>query len=278
MHLPGTLLVPVPLALALLLAGGHAAGADDPGSVGAHVAVTPSVAAIQSPDTVPGSPSPSDVERSILSVTGSAQVEARPDRATVLFAVETEGETAQEAGESNARLMTTVTEAIRTAGDSSPGLRIESSGYSVSPRYGPTTTDRTREIVGYTARNGIRTTVDDPDRLGALVDAALGAGANRISNLRFEVRDPEPYRQEALREAVRKARGEAETIAEALGMRLGAALEVEGGADITFARGVSFQAESLMRDAADAVPTPIEAGLETIPAEVRIRFRLEPLP
>ncbi len=274
-----------PISLNLLLViflSGHTHGDTGLDSSGSRLlgAIAPSGPVLEPAqvDTIPAPAPHSDEERSILTVTGSAQVEAQPDRATIVFAVETEGPTAQEAGEANARSMTAVTAAIRAAGEGVPGLRVESSGYSVTPRYGSMEPDRSREIVGYTARNGVRTLIDDAGRVGELVDAALSAGANRISNLHFEVRDPDTYRHQALQQAVAKARADAEIIAAALGMRLGPALDVQGGAEMPSPRTLSFQAEPFMREMADASPTPVEAGLQTIPAEVRIRFRLENLP
>jgi len=211
----------------------------------------------------------------VVTVTGTAEVEAQPDRARILFAVETEGATAQEAGERNATLMTAVTEALRTAGDDAPGLRVETSGYSLAPRYGPVRPDQSREILGYTARNTVQVRVDEVERVGPLIDAALGAGANRVANLQFELRDPEPHRHEAVRLAVQRARAEAEVIADALGVPLGPALDVQGGAD-TFYPMQGFAGMERAMAMMDA--TPIEAGMQTISARVTIRFRLDEAP
>ena len=215
-------------------------------------------------------------QESVIVVTGQAMVQAEPDRARIYFAVETGGSTAQEAGEANADQMTSVAAAVRSAGQSAPGLRVETSSYSLSPVYGPARQSRPREIVGYAARNTLLVTIDDVDIVGILIDAALGAGSNRMSSLQFEVSDPEPYRSEALREAIRIARAEAEVMAESLGMALGPPLEVQGGADVPSPRPFFQSGRALA--VAEAAPTPIEAGLQTVSARVEIRFRLEPAP
>jgi uncharacterized protein YggE len=216
-----------------------------------------------------------DDEEPTVTVSGRGEVEAEPDRAVIYFAVETEGESAREAGERNAELMSEVTAAVTAAAQGVDGFEVNTSGYSLSPRYTVPEGDRIQEIMGYVARNTLQVTVDDVSRVGSLIDTALGAGANRVANLSFEVRDPEPFRAEALRDAVVTARGEAEVMAQALGMALGPAIDVQGGADFPYPVPY-FQRDMAFMEAAQAAPTPIEAGPLTISANVTIRFRLEP--
>lgn len=210
---------------------------------------------------------------STLQAQGSGEVEVAPDRARISFAVETEATTAQEAGQENARLMDRVMAAVRQAGPSE--MRVETLGYQLEPRYRFVGDERRREIAGYTARNTLQVIVDEVELVGPLVDAALGAGANRVANLAFEIRDPEPHRLEALRQAVEQARGEARTMAEALGMRLGAPSRVQGGAERPTPRPVplAFRMEAA---AVDAPTTPVEAGLQRITASVSITYQLHP--
>lgn len=216
-----------------------------------------------------------DNQEPTVTVSGRGEVEAEPDRALIYFAVETEGESAQEAGEANAALMTEVTAAVRAAAQGVDGFEVTTSGYSLSPRYTVPEGDRIQEISGYVARNSLQVTVDDVSRVGALIDTALGAGANRVANLSFEVRDPDPFRAEALRDAVLTARAEAEVMATALGMVLGPAIDVQGGADVPYPMPY-YQRDVAFMEMAQAAPTPIEAGPLTISASVTIRFRLDP--
>jgi uncharacterized protein len=218
-------------------------------------------------------PLPVEAQDTSLQVSGSAQVEASPDRARISFAVETEAETAGEAGRENAELMDRVANAIRESGVD--GLRIETSGYQLQPRYRRVSDDRRQEIYGYTARNTLQVIVDDVDAVGGLVDRALDAGANRVAGLQFEIRDPEPYRLEALRLAVERARAEAEAMAGALGMRLGQPREVQGGAERPQPRAMMDMLRMETAEMASA-PTPVEAGLQTVSASVSITYRLHP--
>jgi uncharacterized protein YggE len=209
-----------------------------------------------------------------LDVTGTAFVEVAPDRARIAFAVETETEGALEAGEANARLMDAVIRALRGTGIQD--LRIESSGYSLAPRYAPRRGDEPQRIAGYTARNSVQVISDDVDAVGRLVDAGLAAGANRVAGMSFEIRDTAPHRQEALRRAVEVARGEAEAMAGALEMRLGSPVTVQGGADFPQPRSMMMRAEMMDVAMAAAPTTPVEVGLQRVSANVSIRYRLHP--
>lgn len=209
-------------------------------------------------------------DASELQVSAEADVQVPPDRAVISFAVETEAESAVEAGEANAALMDRVLAAVLETG--LEGMRTETTGYQLSPRYSTTRSDQPREIVGYTARNHLRVTLDQVDAVGRVLDRALDGGANRVAGLQFQVRDPQPHREEALRRAVATARAEAETVADALGVTLGAPLEVQAGSSRP--PGIQFRAEAAM--AADATTTPVEAGMQTVSASVTVRYRIHP--
>jgi len=207
-----------------------------------------------------------------LRVSGTGEVEVEPDRTRVAFAVETEEETAETAAEENARRMDRVHGALRDT--ELPGLRLETFGYALQPRYARRSrAEEPPRIVGYRALNHLRAVVDAVDGVGALIDAGIGAGANRVQSLEFEVSDPEEARLEALRRAVAKARREAEAVAGAMGAELGPALEVQVGSDEP--RPFQLRSPVAMEVARDAPETPVEAGTRTVSATVTILYRLD---
>lgn len=201
-----------------------------------------------------------------IEVSGTAQVSVPTDRARVSFAVETEDARADVAARQNAELMTRVMDATRAS--DVRGLSVETFGYSLNPRYAGGRGETEPRIAGYRALNHIRVTVDDVDAVGGLIDAAIGAGANRIASIQFEAIDTEPARLDAVRQAVQKARAEASAIAEALGVQLGGVLEVRGGAQ---APTPVYRSMARMEVQA-AAPTPVEAGNQTVTAHVTVRF------
>lgn len=200
-----------------------------------------------------------------IEVSGAATVQVPADQAQVSFAVETRAQVAADASAANATAMSRVLTALRGAG--LRGLDVETFGYSLQPQYAVDDV-RVRSIAGYVAYNNVRATIDAVDQVGRLIDVAIGAGANQVASISFVASDTEPARSAALAEAVRNARTQAEVIARELGYELGPPLEIRGGAD----RPMPVMFEAMRVQVADA--TPIEAGDQSVSANVTVRFAL----
>jgi uncharacterized protein YggE len=208
-----------------------------------------------------------------ITVSGHATVEREPDRALLTFAVENEAGTARAASQANAAAMDRVVAALRRAGLASAAIRTV--GYGLTPVYTrPRAGEEPPRIAGYRATNAVQVTVDDLPRLGALIDGAVDAGANRVTGIDFQLRDAEAARLEALVQAVASARREADAAARAAGQQLGPPLSMQTSYHVPFPR-----AERALAVAADVAmvqpPTPVEAGTLTISANVHIVFRLD---
>jgi uncharacterized protein YggE len=228
--------------------------------------LTPSLVSAQQPQTPP--------ERTVV-VNATAAVEREPERAVVLLAVESQGPTARQASATNATKMDAMLAALRKAGI--PGPQIRTVSYTLQPEYSRPGRDDPQKppvISSYRAINMVQVTVDTVSKAGGVIDTALQAGANRVANLSFELRDPEAAHLEAVRMAVRKAQAEAQALAEAAGQRLGPPLNMSsGGYSVPrYARAMDMVMEA---QAAAPPPTPIEAGTLTITANVSITYRLE---
>jgi uncharacterized protein YggE len=214
---------------------------------------------------------PEQVQQAVafIEVSGAATISIPTDEAQVSFAMETRAQTAAEAATTNAQAMDRVLGALRAG--SLPGLELTTFGYSLQPQYA-TDQSRVRTTVAYAVNNNVRATITDVDAVGRLIDVAIGSGANRVASITFSASDTEPARAQALAEAVDNARAEADVIVQSLGYRLGAPIEIRGGAQRPVPRPMAFSAERAM--AVQAVPTPIEAGDQTVSANVTIRFAL----
>lgn len=219
----------------------------------------------------PGPPSPNpDEEEGTLQVTGQSQILVPADRVRISLTVETEGSSAADATAENARRMEAVMAEIRSLGIS--GLEIETFGYSLRPEYEVSREGTgTRAISGYRVQNNIRVTLPDVEATGRVMDRGIGAGANRIADLQFEASDTREARLEALREAVANAQEQAAAIASAMGVRLGIALEVQGGASAPSPRTPGGM---MLRAAAEST-TPVEAGDQRVSASVTITYRIQ---
>ncbi len=113
-------------------------------------------------------------------------------------------------------------------------------------------------------------TLVDLDRVGPAIDAAIGAGANRVLGLTFSLTDDSELQLEALKAAVLRAAAKAEAIAAALGRPLGAVVEArEGGVTVRPVVAARMQAEMAMDGGA-----PVAPGEVSVAASVTIVYAI----
>jgi hypothetical protein len=165
------------------------------------------------------SPEPAMSSRTV-STTGVAIVRSAPDEALVTLGVQTEAQTAEEAMDSNAQQMTDVVRALLDAGLSGDDLATTS--VSLYPRWDGSGT----VVVGFTAENQLAATVHNLDRVGAIIDRGVAAGANITSGITFRLSNANEAADRALSEAVADARRKAETLAAAAGAELGEVVSI----------------------------------------------------
>lgn len=109
---------------------------------------------------------------------------------------------------------------------------------------------------GHVASSMLSVRVEDVDAIGAVIDTATNAGANRVLGVEF-IAANDPYaRAKALTAAVYDARNTAEKMAEAAGMRLGPAVEIVEQSDWR----PKMESATMMRASADTEQTPVFAG------------------
>jgi uncharacterized protein len=205
-----------------------------------------------------------------LTVNAVGTVEREPEQGMVSLAVESQAPTARAAAEANARLMTQLVAALRSAGV--PERSIRTTAYELRPEYSREPRDREPpRITAYRAVNMVQVTVDTVSRLGGIIDTAIGSGANRVTSIDFQLRDRRAAYLEAATEAMRNARREAEAIAAAAGERLGPPLNINTGGYMPPPRPMAMARADLM---AMEAATPIEGGTLTVTANVNVVFRL----
>lgn len=209
-----------------------------------------------------------------LVVTGTGEVSAPPDRSMVSLGAVVEAKNALDAQKQIAQVMQRVIKEIKAQGI--PEEKIRTAGLSLNPVYSHPAPKVGQEpeaprIVGYRASNTVRVQVDDMERVGAVIDAGIGAGANQLSSLSFDLRDDLKFRKQALQLAAQEARAKAEAIASALNLQLGEVIEVrEEGGQPTYPVERRFAAPA-------AAATPVQPGQVQVNAGVTVRFRLGPV-
>lgn len=191
-----------------------------------------------------------------VTVSGTGIVLAVPDRALISAGVETRAPTAKAALAANAVAMRKVLDALRGRG----GKNVTTQTVSLSSAF-----DANGQADGFIATNlaSAETTLGGA---GALIDAAVDAGANSVSGPSLSRSDADALYRQALARAVGDAKERAETLADAAGRNLGAvkAIAEGGGVAIPYAA----------KEAAAADSTPVVSGAQEQTATVTVTYEL----
>ncbi|MEP6976452.1 MAG: SIMPL domain-containing protein [Thermoleophilia bacterium] len=193
-----------------------------------------------------------------ITVNGTGAVRAVPDRADFSFGVQSTGRTASAALDANSAEMRKVIAALREAGVAAADIQTQQ--VALSPRLA----DNGETILGYIAQNTVSAHLRDLGRAGAVIDAAVGAGANQVFGPSLSRSNEAELYRNALRSSVADARTKAQAIAAAAGVTLGAVIGV------TETGGAPVPIEGKAGAATDA--TPIEPGTQDIQASVTVTF------
>jgi uncharacterized protein YggE len=200
---------------------------------------------------------------SSIRVTGDSLVSAKPDRVQIDVGVLTQAPKAQLAAAQNATQLEAVLSALRKAVGS--GADIRTNSYTLNPNYQYHPNGGEPTITGYTATNVVRVTLSDLAKIGSVIDTTTQSGANQVQGVQFTLADQQAVRAQALREAALKARGDADVLAAALGLKVVRVLSVEENSSMGGpVRPIMFEA----RAAAAKVPTPIQPGSIDVGANV----------
>jgi uncharacterized protein YggE len=221
------------------------------------IAVPVVLAAALAAATLPGSASSAAAEAGGLTVQGTASVTSVPDRAELSFGVESQGQTAKAALAANATEMRKVIAAVKAAG----GTDVRTQSVSLSPRY-----NETNDVQAFVATNSVSAMIKDLAKAGAVIDAAVSAGANQIYGPSLSSGDQTELYRQALKAAVANARASAQVLAAASNLSLGrvtAIVENGGGPQpLAYAADKAMGVES----------TPIEPGTQQTTASISVTF------
>lgn len=231
---------------------------------------------------IPAAVAEDDTPHPSISVSGVGRVSAVPDLAEISVGVQTLRPTAQAALSANTELMTALMTTLEQAGIAKKD--IQTSNLSVSPQFSqprpprpgmPQQADHEPpQIVGYQVSNTVTLTIRQIDKLGAMLDAVVKAGANQIYGIQFKVDKPEALLDQARTAAVADARRKAELLAKEAGVVLGPVRQISesssGGPQPMF-RGRAMA----MAASADV---PISAGEQELTSSVSVLFDIQTQP
>src|SRR5262245_15296284 len=144
----------------------------------AFLFLTPALAAAQQP-------APRVVEEPSVTVSGEAIVNAVPDRAWITIGAESRAGNPRDAQTRNTDAMNPVLDKLKSAGI--PADAIRTVGYDLQQEFDFVNNRRVSR--GYVARNTVEVRIDAVDRVGELLEIAVGTGATTVGGLRFDLKD-----------------------------------------------------------------------------------------
>jgi uncharacterized protein YggE len=153
-----------------------------------------------------------------ITVTGTADSILTPDIAYIYIGVHTENADAKTAISTNNADSQKVMDALKAAGIADKDLRTTNFSVYPNQQFGP---NGESKGTTYMVDNTVYVTVRDLSKMGDILDAAAGAGANSISGITFDVADKNAALSEARKNAIANARQLAEETAQAAGVSLG---------------------------------------------------------
>jgi uncharacterized protein YggE len=205
-----------------------------------------------------------------LTATGEGIAVASPDIAVVTIGVISIGHTAQAALASNSSDMAAVIATIKAAGIEDKD--IGNTGFNLNPIYPPErqpNPEQPTKIIGYRVANDVRVIIRDFAKAGDVLDKVVGAGANQVNGISFELSDRTNPADQALKAAVAEATRKAGVMAEAANLKLVrlVSLSTEESRPIPYRPTPTALAKAAV---------PIMAGQQQITADVTAVFEIAP--
>jgi uncharacterized protein len=221
------------------------------------VLVVATLAGIGRPEAAGGAAD--EAERGIT-VTGTGETRATPDRASLSFSIRNDASTAKEALAANSAAMSRLIAALKGAGVDAKDLKTDQ--FDVSPRYD----QNGKNVRDYSASSMLTVTNQSLERASRLGDIGASAGADTVSGPSLSVADRAAEYRAALKRAFSDAHAKAEALAAAAGASVGEVTSVVEGSE---SEGY-YAAPMRMLDA----KMPIEPGSEQVTAVVTVTFAL----
>ncbi len=159
-----------------------------------------------------------------ITVSGEGTVTSSPDEAVLTLTVESEALEPGSALDTNSQATKKVTERLKVEGVEETA--IETSSVSLYPirAYDPQTGKES--LTGYRAQNTVTVTLTDALAVGKVLAASVEAGVTNVSGPVWRLAEDSVAVAEALKKAVTDAKGKAEALAAAQGVKVGEVLAI----------------------------------------------------
>lgn len=215
-----------------------------------------------------------EVQRNIINVVGKGELSITPDIAYLSIGVTSQADTAQAAQKANAAKMKKLNDLLKNTWKIAD-KDIKSTQFYVQPNYSYTEKEG-QKVKGYNANHTIEVTYRDLTKIGELLDAASGAGANNIDNVRFSIENPDQYETQVIEKAMANATLKANAIAKAANRQLGIVLVVsqgDSGNSVVYAQTEMLMSAKASMDSAGS--SAVEAGEVKVSTQLSVQYELK---
>jgi len=209
-----------------------------------------------------------------ITVVGRGEVKVKPEVANTNVGVEALAPTVDAAMEDAQARMDAVLAALKKLGIADKD--IQTSNFSINFERSQvgmpesTKTESTQPAGFYRVSNMVSITIRDLEQVGAVLDAAVKAGANNVWGITFGLDDTDALEAEAREAAVKNARARAESLAELTGVSVG---------DVVSVSEVIGNVSGIMYSAAEGRGggggTPVEPGEVSFTTQIQIVYAIE---
>lgn len=217
-----------------------------------------------------GAPEPMAHE---LFVEGRSVVKTPPDLALINLGFESVADTVAAAQEKNTTQMNEVIRNVKALGIADEDLQTQNYNAYEKREWNPGTS--TYDSQGWVVNQTLEVSIRDLDKVSQVLQTAGQANVTSLNGPRFQIEDPNIYRDQAREEALENARANADKLEKQLGVKLGKVIGydeyIEGGNQpIFFARSMDAMGF------AESAPEPvIETGTEEIRFNVNVRYEIK---
>lgn len=209
-----------------------------------------------------------ELQDNTISVTGYAEIYAKPDVAQITLTVLSENKDLGIASNQNSEKMNAVISFLEESGIG--GRDMKTSSYNIYPRYEYKNDYQNRYLASYEVRQSLTIKIRDLDIVGDVISGATSRGANDISNLEFIIDNNELLKEQARQKAIENAKIKAQELGKDLGVSI---TEIIGFYESTNTP-VFAQGNSKMYSDSVAAPS-IQTGENSITSNVTIVYKIK---
>jgi len=206
-----------------------------------------------------------------LNVSGNGTIYLTPDIAYIYIGVHTEDPTIATAVNNNNNQTQALVDALKNAGVAAVDLQTSNFSVYSTSQYDKVTGQSTG--TAYAVDNTVYVTVRDLSKIGSLLNTAVGAGANNINSITFDVADKTAAMAQARQKAMTNASSLASELAQTAGVKLGEIQSVSysDNSPIAYSYGMGGGGAA----AAPNASVPIQPGLTQISVTVSVTYTLK---